>query len=104
MKTLATFLEKFSSSSVLGGHLSNNRGLCENFENQVLEWLFCRKNDDNSPFQVVSDGVDLSTYETFAHVAALLCMQNNDSHKDTEIASTFSGMFKCYSQITLCFM
>lgn len=89
MKSLAIFLENYSPSSIIG---LNSVCLYNNFENQVLEWLFSRINDDNSPFQVVSDDKDLSTYEIFAYVAALLCLQNNDCGAELDMSFTSTGL------------
>ncbi|GFT82291.1 serine-protein kinase ATM, partial [Nephila pilipes] len=91
LRTLRIFLEKYSLSSVSSFHQSSLYGASSftavTFENQVLDWLFSRKSDDDSPFQVFSNDTDCRTIEEFAHVLILLCMKNTDFQSQNELVS-----------------
>ncbi|XP_035230931.1 serine-protein kinase ATM-like isoform X2 [Stegodyphus dumicola] len=89
LRSLKTFLEKYPASYTAHSMYYNNSVSSMGngtFENQIMEWLFSRKNDDNSPFQVLSND-DMPTLEAFAEVAALLCLRNNGSHCSLEVSS-----------------
>ncbi|GBM71384.1 hypothetical protein AVEN_117326-1, partial [Araneus ventricosus] len=89
LRTLRVFLETYPSLAAVNvcfQNISSDSSLT--FENQILDWLFSRKSDDNSPFQVLSNDTDCLTAEEFAKVLTLLCMKNSELRSYNELAST----------------
>ncbi|GIY77123.1 hypothetical protein CEXT_751301 [Caerostris extrusa] len=72
LRTLRVFLEKYSSPAPFDvcyqSNIVGSTACAMTFENQILDWLFSRKSDDNSPFQIFSNDSDCTIIEEFAYV------------------------------------
>ncbi|KAF8778752.1 Serine-protein kinase ATM like protein [Argiope bruennichi] len=93
LRTLRVFLETYPSLSPVNACFQNtiqniSSVNSSTFENRILDWLFSRKSDDNSPFQVLSNETDCLTVEEFAKVLTLLSMKNSELRSYKELVST----------------
>ncbi|GIY53666.1 serine-protein kinase ATM [Caerostris darwini] len=92
LRTLRVFLEKYSSPAPFDVCYQSNivasTACAMTFENQILDWLFSRKSDDNSPFQIFSNDSDCTVIEEFAYVLSLICLRNPELRNPKELPFT----------------